>query len=78
MKGMNSKVFITMPEMMEQMDCGDRTIHEMIDRGDLPDFSYGFGNKTAKKKGWHVTVLEHPLGRVRVTCQKNRQRLQSL
>ena len=40
MKGMNSKVFITMPEMMEQMDCGDRTIHEMIDKGDLPDFCY--------------------------------------
>ena len=44
--------------MMEQMDCCDKTIHEMIERGDLPDFSYGFGNKTAKKKGWHVAVLE--------------------
>ena len=50
MKG--TKVFITMPEMMEQMDCSDKTIHEMTERGDLPDFSYGFGNKTAKKKGW--------------------------
>ena len=55
---MNNKIIITMPEMMEQMDCCDKTIHEMIDRGDLPDFSYGFGNKTAKKKGWHVAVLE--------------------
>ena len=54
MKG--TKVIITMPEMMEQMDVCDKTIHEMIGRGDLPDFTYG--SKCSKKKGWHVAVLE--------------------
>ena len=53
MKGL---VFITMPEMMEQMDVSDRTIYEMIERGDLPNFSYG--SKCSKKKGWHTAVLE--------------------
>lgn len=56
MKGTNSKVFITMQEMMEQLDVSETTIHEMIDRGDLPGFSYGY--KRAKKKGWHIAVLE--------------------
>ena len=51
-----TKVFITMPEMMEQLDVSDKTIHEMIERGDLPDFSYG--SKNSKKKGWHITILE--------------------
>ena len=55
MKG--TKVFITMPEMMEQLDVSDKTIHEMIERGDLPDFSYG--SKNSKKKGWHVAILEN-------------------
>ena len=54
MKG--TKVFITMPEMMEQLDISDKTIHEMIERGDLPDFTYG--SKWTKKKGWHAAVLE--------------------
>ena len=55
MKG-TEKVVITMPEMMEQMDVSDRTIHRMIEEGDLPDFSYG--SKCSKKKGWHTAVLE--------------------
>ena len=54
MKG--TKVFITMPEMMEQLDVSDKTIHEMIERNDLPDFTYG--SKWSKKKGWHAAVLE--------------------
>lgn len=54
MKG--TKVFITMPEMMEQLDISDKTIHRMIEEGDLPSFSYG--SKNSKKKGWHTTILE--------------------
>lgn len=45
-----------MPEMMAQMGVSDKTLHRMIEEGDLPDFSYG--SKWSKKKGWHVAVLE--------------------
>lgn len=55
MKG-NEKIIITMPEMMEQMDISDKTLHRMIEEGDLPDFTYG--SKFSKKKGWHAAVLE--------------------
>ena len=54
MKG--EKVFISMPEMMKQMDISDKTLHRMIEDGDLPDFTYG--SKWTKKKGWHTAVLE--------------------
>ena len=54
MKGL--KVVITMPEMMEQMDISDKTIHRMIEEGELPDFTYG--SRVSKKKGWHTAVLE--------------------
>jgi len=54
MKG--TKVFITMQELMEQMDVSDKTLHRMIEEGELPDFTYG--SKWSKKKGWHATVLE--------------------
>ena len=51
-----------MPELMEQMNISDKTIHRMIEEGDLPDFSYG--SKNSKKKGWHTSVLEkHALER---------------
>ena len=50
-------IIITLPELMQQMDVSDKTIHEMIERNDLPDFTYG--SKWSKKKGWHVAVLEH-------------------
>ena len=56
MKGEKSKVFITMPEMMEQMDISDKTLHRMIEEGDLPGFTYG--SRCSKKKGWHTAVLE--------------------
>lgn len=56
MKGFNEKVIITMPELMEQMDVSDKTIHRMIEEGELPDFSYG--SRASKKKGWHSAVLE--------------------
>ncbi len=45
-----------MPELMKQMDISDKTLHRMIEEGDLPDFSYG--SKMSKKKGWHTAVLE--------------------
>ena len=45
-----------MQEMMEQMDISDKTLHRMIEEGDLPDFTYG--SKWSKKKGWHAAVLE--------------------
>lgn len=45
-----------MQEMMEQMDISDKTLHRMINEGDLPDFTYG--SKWSKKKGWHTAVLE--------------------
>ncbi len=50
------KIIITMPDLMEQMDISDKTIHRMIEDGDLPDFTYG--SKISKKKGWHTAVLE--------------------
>ena len=51
-----NKIFITMDEIMEQMDISDKTLHRMIEEGDLPDFSYG--SKYSKKKGFHTAVLE--------------------
>ena len=50
------KIIITMSDMMEQMDCSDKTIHRLIQEGELPDFTYG--SKWNKKKGWHSAVLE--------------------
>ena len=54
MKGNN--VIITMPQLMEQMDVSDKTIHRMIEEGELPDFTYG--SRHSKKKGWHTAILE--------------------
>ncbi|MHC4291133.1 MAG: hypothetical protein ACYSTR_02835, partial [Planctomycetota bacterium] len=51
-----NKIIITMQEMMEQMDMSDKTLHRMIQEGDLPDFTYG--SRCSKKKGWHAAVLE--------------------
>ena len=56
MRNFNDKIIVTMPELMEQMDISDKTIHKMIEEGELPDFSYG--SKNSKKKGWHSAVLE--------------------
>ena len=56
MRNFNEKIIITMPELMEQMDISDKTIHRMIEEGELPDFTYG--SKNSKKKGWHSAVLE--------------------
>jgi predicted DNA-binding transcriptional regulator AlpA len=44
MRNFSDKIIITMPELMEQMDISDKTIHRMIEEGDLPDFSYGSKN----------------------------------
>ena len=54
MKG--TKIIITMQELMEQMDISDKTLHRMIEEGDLPDFTYG--SRWSRKKGWHIAVLE--------------------
>ncbi len=51
-----NKTFITMQELMSQMDISDKTLHRMIDNGELPDFTYG--SRTSRKKGWHSAVLE--------------------
>jgi hypothetical protein len=51
-----TKIIITMQEIMGQMDISDKTLHRMIEEGDLPDFTYG--SKWSKKKGWHTAVLE--------------------
>ncbi len=56
MKGIDSKIIITMPELMEQMDVSDKTVHRMIEDGELPNFTYG--SRNSKKKGWHSSVLE--------------------
>jgi hypothetical protein len=34
-----NKIIITMQEMMEQLDISDKTLHRMIDEGDLPEFT---------------------------------------
>ena len=52
----DNKIIVTMQEMMEQMNISDKTLHRLIEIGDLPDFSYG--SKWARKKGWHKAVLE--------------------
>jgi hypothetical protein len=51
-----NKIFVSMQEMMEQLDVSDKTLHRLIEEGELPDFTYG--SKWAKKKGWHTAVLE--------------------
>jgi hypothetical protein len=59
---MAEKIFITKKELMEQMDISDKTLYELIRKGDLPDYSYG--DKDSRKKGWHTSVLEkHALER---------------
>ena len=56
------KVFITQKELAEQMGVSEKTVNELIRKGDLPDYSYG--NKESRKKGWHTSVLEkHALER---------------
>ena len=65
------KIIITMQDIMEQMDISDKTLHRMIEEGDLPDFTYG--SKWSKKKGWHAAVLErHAMDKYeRSNCLKN-------
>ncbi len=53
-----NKIFITMQELMEELDISDKTLSRMIQEGELPDFSYGSHSKCCRKKGWHVAVLE--------------------
>ena len=52
----DKKIIITMQELMEQMDISDKTLHRMIDSGNLSDFTYG--SRASRKKGWHTAVLE--------------------
>jgi hypothetical protein len=52
----DNKIFVSMQEMMSQLDVSDKTLHKLIEEGELPDFTYG--SKWAKKKGWHKAVLE--------------------
>ncbi len=52
----DGKLVITMNEMQEQLDVSAKTIHKMIRKGDLPEFTYGSGYD--RKKGWHKAVLE--------------------
>jgi hypothetical protein len=51
-----NKIIITMQDIMVQMNISDKTLHRMIEIGDLPDFTYG--SRWSKKKGWHAAVLE--------------------
>ena len=53
-----NKIIITMQELMEQMGISDKTLHRMIEEGELPEFTYGT-SQWARKKGWHTAVLEH-------------------
>ena len=53
-----NKIFVSMQEMMEQLDISDKTLSRMIEEGELPEFSYGSNSKWCRKKGWHVAVLE--------------------
>ena len=46
-----------MQELMEQMDISDKTLHRMIEEGELPEFTYG-ASQWSRKKGWHTAVLE--------------------
>ena len=52
-----NKIIITMAELMEQMAISDKTLHRMIEEGELPDFTYGT-SQWSRKKGWHTAVLE--------------------
>ncbi len=49
-------IFITMQDLISQMDISDKTLHRMIDDSELPNFTYG--SRTSRKKGWHSAVLE--------------------
>jgi len=51
-----SKDFITNIELANQMDLSISTIQRLVDRNELPQYSYG--NHHTKKKGWHKSVLE--------------------
>lgn len=65
-----NKTYITMQDLMEQMDISDKTLHRMIDDGELPDFTYG--SRTSRKKGWHSAVLErHAMERYERSASKN-------
>ena len=52
-----NKIIITMQEVMEQMGISDKTLHRMIQEGELPEFTYGT-SQWSRKKGWHTAVLE--------------------
>ena len=52
-----NKIVITMQDMMDQMNISDKTLHRMIEEGDLPDFTYGT-SQWSRKKGWHAAILE--------------------
>jgi hypothetical protein len=43
-------------QLNEHTHISDKTLHRMIEEGDLPDFTYG--SKWSKKKGWYAAVLE--------------------
>ena len=65
-----NKTYITMQDIMEQMSISDKTLHRMIEDGDLPNFTYG--RRASRKKGWHTAVLErHAMERYERSAGKN-------
>jgi hypothetical protein len=56
------KIIITQKELAQQMEVSEKTLNELIRKGDLPDYTYG--GRESRKKGWHTSVLEkHALER---------------
>ncbi len=50
------KDFLTVQDVAKQLQVHVRTIPRMVDRGDLPPYSFGIDRK--QTKGWHKSVLE--------------------
>ena len=54
---MDNKDYITVEELMQQLNVTIITIKRMIGKGELPEFTYGADSKS-KVKGWHKKALE--------------------
>ena len=48
------RLFISEKELRDQIDVSQKTLQRFIERGDLPNFSYGQGGR---KRGWFINEL---------------------
>lgn len=55
-KKMSQGIYITLEQLADELGASEDTVKRLVDKGDLPHYSYG--SNTTKKKGWHRSVLE--------------------